>query len=87
MSTIYGTLGGEAKKRLPKGIFEYIDRGAEDEIALHNNRAAFDKFKFVNRVLIDVSKRKLNYEFLGKPIFNALWDFSNRNGWLGPLWR
>ena len=24
----------EAKKRLPKGIFEYIDRGAEDEIAV-----------------------------------------------------
>ena len=58
----------EAKKRLPKGIFEYIDRGAEDEIALRNNRAAFDKLKFVNRVLVDVSKRKLNYGFLGKPI-------------------
>ena len=58
----------EAKKRLPKGVFEYIDRGAEDEIALRNNRAAFDKLKFVNRVLVDVSKRKLNYEFLGKPI-------------------
>ncbi|MDA0661900.1 MAG: hypothetical protein O3B08_03575 [Proteobacteria bacterium] len=28
-----------AKKRLPRGIFEYVDRGAEDEIALHHNRA------------------------------------------------
>ena len=38
----------KAKKRLPKGIFEYIDRGAEDEVALRNNRDAFDKLKFVN---------------------------------------
>jgi isopentenyl diphosphate isomerase/L-lactate dehydrogenase-like FMN-dependent dehydrogenase len=58
----------EAEKRLPKGIFEYIDRGAEDEIALQNNRKAFDQLKFVNRVLVDVSKRNLNCEFLGKKI-------------------
>ena len=58
----------EAEKRLPKGIFEYIDRGAEDEIALQNNRKAFDKLRFVNRVLVDVSKRNLNCEFLGKKI-------------------
>lgn len=58
----------EAEKRLPRGIFEYIDRGAEDEIALQNNRKAFDKLKFVNRVLVDVSKRNLNCEFLGKKI-------------------
>ena len=65
----------EAKKRLPRGIFEYIDRGAEDEIALHNNRAAFDKLKFVNRVLVDVSKRKINYEFLAHFPRNTLYHY------------
>ena len=58
----------KAKKRLPKGIFEYIDRGAEDEVALRNNRDAFDKLKFVNRVLVDVSNRNLECKFLGKNI-------------------
>jgi isopentenyl diphosphate isomerase/L-lactate dehydrogenase-like FMN-dependent dehydrogenase len=27
-----------AKRRLPRGVFEYIDRGAEDEVALADNR-------------------------------------------------
>lgn len=34
-----------AKRQLPKGIFEYIDRGAEDENALASNRSAFDEVK------------------------------------------
>lgn len=29
-----------ARRRLPKGMFEFVDRGTEDEIALANNRAA-----------------------------------------------
>ena len=29
-----------AQRRLPKGLFEFVDRGTEDEIALRNNRAA-----------------------------------------------
>lgn len=27
-----------ARRRLPKGIFEFVDRGAEDEVSLRNNR-------------------------------------------------
>ena len=27
-----------AKRRLPKWLFEFVDRGTEDEVALHNNR-------------------------------------------------
>jgi len=34
-----------AKKRLPKGVFEFFDRGTEDEVALANNRAAFERLK------------------------------------------
>ncbi len=30
-----------AKRRLPKAVFEFVDRATEDEIALRNNRAAF----------------------------------------------
>ena len=30
-----------AQRRVPKGIFEFVDRGTEDEVGLRNNRAAF----------------------------------------------
>lgn len=40
-----------AKRRLPRGIFEYIDRGAEDECALTANRQAFDRTKILPYVL------------------------------------
>ncbi|MCZ7450883.1 alpha-hydroxy acid oxidase [Agrobacterium rhizogenes] len=40
-----------AKRRLPKGIFEYIDRGTEDEHALTSNRIGFDRVKIMPSVL------------------------------------
>ena len=58
----------KAKKRLPKGIFEYIDRGAEDEVALRNNRDAFDKLKFVNRVLVMFRTEIWSVSFLVKTL-------------------
>ncbi len=57
-----------AKKRLPRGIFEYVDRGAEDEIALRNNRAVYQSLKIKNRVLIDVSKRSTETEIFGQKL-------------------
>jgi len=57
-----------AKKRLPRGIFEYVDLGAEDYIALHNNRDAYRSLKIKNRVLVDVSKRSTATEIFGKKI-------------------
>jgi len=46
-----------AKRRLPKGLFEFVDRGTEDEVSLANNRAVFERMRFKPRTLIDVSKR------------------------------
>ena len=31
-----------ARRRLPKGVFEYLDKGTEDMVALGNNRRAFE---------------------------------------------
>ena len=31
-----------AKRRLPKGVFEFVDRATEDHLAVTNNRSAFD---------------------------------------------
>lgn len=57
-----------ARKRLPKGVFQYIDLGAEDYIALNNNREVYRSLKLKNRVLIDVSKRSTATTVFGKKI-------------------
>jgi len=43
-----------AKRRLPKGVFEFVDRSTEDQLALANNREAFEKIKLRFRALVDV---------------------------------
>ena len=55
-----------AKRRLPKGLFEFIDRGNDDEIAVAENRSALDRIRLRPRVLVDVSKRSQEIELLGK---------------------
>ena len=56
----------KAKKRLPRGIFEYVDRGAEDEIALTHNSQLYRTLKIKNRVLMDVSNRTTKTEIFGQ---------------------
>ena len=46
-----------AKQRLPKWLFEFVDRGTEDEVILRHNREVFDNIRLVPRMLRDVSKR------------------------------
>ena len=55
-----------AKRRLPKWLFEFVDRGTEEEVALHNNREAFERVQFRPRMLVDVSGRKLDTTIFGK---------------------
>jgi (S)-mandelate dehydrogenase len=57
-----------ARKRQPRGVFEFFDRGTEDEIALANNRAGFDKLKLKHRALIDMTNRTMATTLFGKPI-------------------
>ncbi len=57
-----------AKKRLPRGIFGFIDGGAEDHIGVQNNRDAYTQLKIKNRVLVDVSKRSTKTKIFGKEI-------------------
>ncbi len=55
-----------ARRRLPKGIFEFVDRGSEDEVALRNNRAAFERIKLRPRTLVDVSGRSQRITLFGQ---------------------
>lgn len=58
----YEGLRKMARRRLPRGIFEYIDRGSEDEVGLLHNRQTFDKIKMRPNVLVDVSSRSQQIE-------------------------
>lgn len=58
-------LRGLARRRLPRGIFDYIDGGAEDERTLADNSSAFGRWSFVPRVLRDVSGVDTSTTLLG----------------------
>ncbi|KQX18583.1 MULTISPECIES: alpha-hydroxy acid oxidase [unclassified Sphingomonas] len=55
-----------ARRRLPHGLFEFITRGAEDEITLHENLASLKRIFLRQRVGIDVSDRDLSIELFGQ---------------------
>lgn len=56
-----------AQKRLPRGVFEYIDKGSEDLVSLAGNRGAFADIKLLNKVVTDISDVQLDTEIFGKP--------------------
>ena len=55
-----------ARRRLPKGVFQYLDLGTEDMVALNNNRRFIQDTKLLNKVLVDVSKIDTSVEIFGK---------------------
>ncbi|HKX76382.1 MAG TPA: alpha-hydroxy acid oxidase [Acidimicrobiia bacterium] len=57
-----------AKRRLPRGVFDYIDGGAEDELTLAANVAAYRQVIFAPRVLRDVGEVDISSTLLGKPL-------------------
>ncbi len=56
-----------ARRTLPKFVFEFIDGGAEDELTLRDNRAAFERRRLVPRVLVDVAEPDLSCTVVGAP--------------------
>ncbi|WP_040491161.1 alpha-hydroxy acid oxidase [Ilumatobacter nonamiensis] len=56
-----------AKRRLPAGVFDYIDGGAEDERTLGTNSSDFAKLEFNPRILRDVSDLDTSTEIFGVP--------------------
>jgi len=57
-----------ARRRLPRGVFDYIDGGAEDERALAANSAAYTRVTFRPRVLRDVGAVDPSTTLLGRPL-------------------
>jgi len=57
-----------AQRQLPRGVFDYVDGAAEDEVTLRRNTAAFRRLQFRPRVLRDVGAIDTATTLLGKPL-------------------
>ena len=60
-------LRGLAKSRLPRAIFDFFDGGAEDEVTLRENRAAFERVRLLPKVLVDVAEVDTGTQVFGSP--------------------
>lgn len=59
-------LAAKARRRLPKGVWEYLERGVEDETGMARNRAGFERLAFRPRVLRKVDAIDLRTTILGQ---------------------
>ncbi|MDE2404905.1 MAG: alpha-hydroxy-acid oxidizing protein [Sphingomonadales bacterium] len=57
-----------ARRRLPKGLYDFVARGAEDEITLRENRASLDRVLLRQRVGVDVSRRDISTTVFGQKL-------------------
>lgn len=57
-----------ARRRLPTPVFHYIDGGADDEVTLARNTAAFNDYELLPSQLSDVSNIDLSSTLFGQPV-------------------
>jgi L-lactate dehydrogenase (cytochrome) len=57
-----------ARKRVPRAIFDYADRGSYDEVTLARNRADLQKLEFRQRVMRDLSSLSVASTMLGEKV-------------------
>ena len=57
-----------ARQRLPSPIFNYIDGGADDEVTLRRNTAAFDRCDLLPSVLSGVSEVDMSVTVMGQTL-------------------
>jgi L-lactate dehydrogenase (cytochrome) len=57
-----------AQHRLPRPIRFFLEGGAEDEVTLRGNAAAFNDYRLVPNVLRDMASVDISTEFLGRKV-------------------
>lgn len=57
-----------ARERLHPAVWDYYSGGANDEVTLRENRAAFERIQLRPRVLVDVSRIDMATTLLGTPV-------------------
>ena len=55
-----------ARRRLPRAIFEFIERGTEDDLLINRNVAALQAINLLPRTLRDVASRDASIELFGR---------------------
>jgi L-lactate dehydrogenase (cytochrome) len=65
--TCNNDLRQRARQRVPKALFDYVDRGSYEEATLRANRADLDALALRQRVMVDVSQRELGCTLVGAP--------------------
>lgn len=55
-----------ARRRVPRAIFEYADRGSYDELTLQRNRTDLQTLQFRQRVMVDLSALSVATNVLGE---------------------
>jgi len=55
-----------ARKRIPRAMFDYADRGSYDEITIRRNRQDFDALAIRQRVMVDLSAQSVETTVLGQ---------------------
>ncbi len=68
IATDIGDLRQIARRRIPHALFEYIDRGAYDEVTYRWNSDDLRAINLRQRILVDVSERSLSTTLLGEPV-------------------
>jgi L-lactate dehydrogenase (cytochrome)/(S)-mandelate dehydrogenase len=58
-------LAALARRRLPRGLYEYLDRGAEDEVTMRGNAESIKRVFLRQRVAMDVSHRDTSTSLFG----------------------
>ena len=61
-----------ARRKLPRAVFDYVDGGADAEVSLAANRAAFEQWAFQPQILHDVSSPDLSIELFGRRMMAPL---------------
>src|SRR5689334_15762456 len=55
-----------ARRRIPRALFDYIDRGSYDELTWNRNRDDLRALQFRQRVMVDVSRVSTGTTVLGE---------------------
>ena len=58
----------EAHRHVPKPFIDYVEAGSFSQITLRENRTDLDSMRFRERVMVDVSDRKLSTTMLGEKV-------------------
>jgi 4-hydroxymandelate oxidase len=61
-------LEAHARELLPQMAYDYYASGANDEVTLRENRAAYERITLLPRMLVDVSARDTSTTVLGEPV-------------------